>query len=111
MFLCVQEHGIQDLGNEKPTPKKSKVGPSYINSDSIPGSIKDWKLVAAAPEKSNLHVSTVNEASVVDNNGPLITDANVSSRVVEIELNDSHQAVATVTLGRAESVIPENWYE
>lgn len=103
----MQVHGIEDTGNDKPSPNNSKVG-----VDSIPENIKDWKLVSIGPtEESRIHVSTLTESSVVDERSSLISNENMSSRVVKIVLNDSHQAVATVTLGGTESVLPENWYE
>ncbi|XP_034233418.1 gastrula zinc finger protein xFG20-1-like [Thrips palmi] len=104
-------HGIEDLVNEKLSPNMSKVEALDVTEDgSIPESIKDWNLGGiVSSEESN--VPAVTESSVVDSRGPLINDESLPSRVVEIVLNDSHQAVATVTLGGTESVLPENWYE
>lgn len=104
-------HGIEDLGNEKPSPIKSKATDSDSNINSFPDSIEDWKLASSAlpPEKSNLYVSTVTKSSAVDGRSHLICDESMSSRVVEIVLNDSRQAVATVTLAGNETV--NNWYE
>lgn len=95
-------HGIKDFTGQK-FLENLKLD---ITDKSIPDKVKEWEF-----DTESFPTLSMVESPVVRSRDPLISDQNIQSRVVEIVLDESYQPVATVTLGGAEPMIPENWYD
>lgn len=97
-------------GAKEPVSNDLKLDTPNLINNSVPENVKGWDLDYISLEE-NTERFTMSEESTVGNGDPLISDRNVTSRVVEIVYGDSYQPVASVvTLGGSDSIIPENWY-